>query len=301
MENPSPRSLPKIALFSFAGIVILVVISYFLFLSSPGNFSKGIITTIEPGTSLRGLSAKLQREHIIRSRAAFEAFVIVYNGEKHIAQGDYLFEERVPVFEVARRIAKGEHHLAPVKVTIPEGFTVEEIAETFSKKLSMFNKSNFLLKAASEEGYLFPDTYFFFTTDNEEEVFSYLRNNFDQKIKAIIPEISSFGKSQKEVIIMASIVEKEAKGDTDRGFIAGILWRRLSRGMPLQVDAAPVTYKTKGLPEAPVCNPGLEAILATIHPDASDYLYYLHDSEGGIHFARTFEEHKANKRKYLSR
>ena len=98
---------------------------------------------------------------------------------------------------------------------------------------------------------------------------------------------------------MASIIERESKGDVDRGYISGILWRRISLGMPLQVDSDLDTYKNKGLPDAPICSPGLKSIEAAIHPKESSYLYYLHDKEGNIHYARTFEEHKLNKIKYL--
>ena len=126
-------------------------------------------------------------------------------------------------------------------------------------------------------------------------------NNFEKKILPIRPKIISSGKTEKEIIIMASVIEREAKGDADRGFISGILWRRLQIGIPLQVDAAPETYKTKGLPENPIGNPGLEAINSAIYPEKSNYLYYLHDKDGNIHYARTFEEHKVNKLKYLSR
>jgi UPF0755 protein len=288
----------NILLYVFCLIAILFL-GYFLFFSSPASFPEGNIINVKGGTSIRGLSFQLKQEHIIRSRIAFEAFIIIYNGERHAIQGDYLFADKLPIFEVARRISKGEHHLPPVKITIPEGFTLDQIAEAFSVKLSNFNKDKFLLEAKNQEVYLFPDTYFFLSTDNEEAVLSYMRENFEKKIQPILPEIALFGKSEREVIIMASLVEREAKGDTDRGFISGILWKRLKIGMPLQVDAAPSTYKTKGLPDSPISNPGLEAIKATIYPENSPYLYYLHDKDGIIHYARSFEEHKANKLKYL--
>ena len=97
---------------------------------------------------------------------------------------------------------------------------------------------------------------------------------------------------------MASIIEKEARG-SDRGVISGILWKRLSLGRALEVDAAPETYKVKGLPKAPIANPGLAAIKAAIHPENSPYFYYLHDADGNIHYAKSFEEHKRNKELYL--
>lgn len=98
---------------------------------------------------------------------------------------------------------------------------------------------------------------------------------------------------------MASILEREAKGDQDREQISGILWKRLSIGMALQVDAAPETYKERGLPDSPIGNPGLESIYASLYPKTTPYLYYLHDKQGMIHYARSFAEHKANIAKYL--
>jgi UPF0755 protein len=126
-----------------------------------------------------------------------------------------------------------------------------------------------------------------------------MHENFKKKVAPLRAEIDAFGKSEEEIIIMASIVEREADGDSDREVISGILWKRLERGIALQVDAAPVTYERRGLPESPIANPGLLAIEASLRPQASSYLYYLHDKEGGIHYARTFDEHRANIARYL--
>jgi UPF0755 protein len=286
----------KIFAFS-ASLIFLLVLSYILLLSAPANFPKGIIVPIGKGDTLREISLVLKEKKIIRSRVAFETFIISLGAEKHIAQGDYLFENKLPVFLIAERIAQKDRHLASLRITIPEGFDVVEIADLASSKLKNFDRGNFLAQA--REGYLFPDTYFFFSTDSEEDVLKYLTENFEKKIKPLKTEIISSGKTENEILSMASLVEREAKGDTDRGYISGILWNRLKKGMPLQVDSAPETYKTKGLPQDPICNPGLEAIRAAIHPTNSNYLYYLHDENGIIHYARTFEEHKINKSKYL--
>lgn len=281
-------------------VIIFLVFFYFLFLKAPMDFPVGAIVNITDGANLRSVSLKLQNEHIIKSRTAFEAFVIIYGGEKHIIPADYLFEDREPVWEVARRISRGERHLAPIKVTIPEGFNVFDIANIFVLKLANFNKEKFLLLAKAKEGYLFPDTYFFFTTDTEVEVLHSMSENFEKKITPLIPEIIFSEKNEKDIIVMASIIEREAKGDADRGIIAGILWKRISVGMPLQVDSAPETYNVKGLPKSPIGNPGLLAIESAISPQSSPYLYYLHDQSGIIHYAKTFAEHKANIKKYLT-
>ncbi|MBP6883722.1 MAG: endolytic transglycosylase MltG [Candidatus Pacebacteria bacterium] len=294
-------SRKKIALYVLLAITFLWAF-YFLFFSVPGNFPVGQIVSIEPGMNLRKASLKLKEENIIRSRTTFEALMIAYGGERHLVSSDYLLESKLSVFEIARRMSRGESHLAPVKVVIPEGFDNEMIADTYKDRLSAFDKAKFL--ATAEEGYLFPDTYFFFTRSDEVEVLKSMSDNFERKVAPLREEFTKFGKSEQDIISMASIIEREAKGDKtgqERRIIAGILWRRISLGMPLQVDAAPETYKTKGLPESPICNPGLESIKATIHPTSSPYLYYLHDKDGEIHYAKTFTEHKANISKYLKK
>jgi len=304
-EPISPDKLLKSkSFFQKTAVYVLVVflglvVGYILFLSAPSAFKAPVVVNIEKGASLRTVSLKLKNEHLIRSRVVFEIFVILYGGEKHIIPSDYLFENKSPVFKIARRISKGENRLAPIKITIPEGFSSIDIAQSFSAKLSNFNKDKFLIKAKSLEGYLFPDTYFFFMTDNEEIALKLMTDNYERKIKTIRAEIVSLGKTEKEIIIMASIIEREAKGEADRGFISGILWKRLAINMPLQVDAAPDTYKTRGLPSSPIASPGLSAIKAALYPDSSPYLYYIHDKDGNIYYAKNFEEHKANISKYL--
>ena len=107
------------------------------------------------------------------------------------------------------------------------------------------------------------------------------------------------GRTERDIITMASIIERESKGDADREIISGILWKRIKLDIPLQVDVAPETYKTKGLPKNPIANPGMESIKAAIYPQSSMYLYYLHDKNGGIHYAKIFAEHRQNILKYL--
>lgn len=249
--------------------------------------------------SLRSISALLKKEQIIRSRTVFEYSIIVLGGEKHIISADYSFEKKLSVWQVASRIVEGEHHMAPVSITIPEGFDLNQIAESCVSKLADFEKNKFFLETKGLEGYLFPDTYFFLNSANEEDVIKSMNGNFIKKIAFLLPEITSFGKTEKDIIVMASIIEREAKGDADRSVISGILWKRIKLGIRLEVDSAPETYKVKGLPEDPIDNPGLKAIEAAINPQDSPYLYYLHDKNGDIHYATTFSEHESNIKKYL--
>lgn len=282
--------------------VILFVLFFlftfnFFFLKAPKNFPTESIQEIKTGSSLRSISLHFKNLNLIKSRAAFETFVILYGDEKHILPGSYFFEKKLKANQLAKRIADGDKQLSPLKITIPEGYDITQMATTFSKKLPNFNSENFLNNA--KQGYLFPDTYFFSIEDNEDDVLDYMNKNFEKKFKDIRQEILKQGKNEKEILIMASILEREARGDIDREYVSGILWKRLSIGMALQVDAAPITYKERGLPKSPISNPGLEAIHASLYPKVTPYLYYLHDKEGMIHYARSFAEHKANIAKYL--
>jgi len=199
---------------------------------------------------------------------------------------------------------------APVKVTIPEGYTVKDIARKL-RPFKNFDQENFLAVASKYEGRLFPDTYFLGGMENENDVLRMMLNNFYKKV----------GKTDEKILIMASILEKEAKKKEDMEIISGILWKRLSNDIPLQVDStlsyyngktseqmtkedlsfdSPYnTYIYKGLPPTPICNPGLRAINAAKNPKDSPYWYYLSDNDGNIHYAKTLEEHNANKKRYL--
>jgi UPF0755 protein len=170
---------------------------------------------------------------------------------------------------------------------------------------------------------LFPDTYFIFPGERADTVHKMLRENFDQQIldEDVVAAIEESGKTLEELLVMASILEKEASRMQDRRTIAGILWERIDRGMPLQVDAvfpyiigkntfeltledlkvdSPYnTYANKGLPPGPIGNPGLNSILAAATPIASEYLFFLSDYSGDFHFSRTYEQHLNYKRQYL--
>jgi UPF0755 protein len=126
-----------------------------------------------------------------------------------------------------------------------------------------------------------------------------MRANFNVKVAPLLPAVATSTHSLADIVTMASLIEKEAQTDTDKHLIAGILWNRIQRGMALQVDADPETYRQKGLPPAPICNPGLESIEAALYPTKTNYVYYLSDHNGVIHYAMTYAEQQANEAKYL--
>ncbi len=177
-------------------------------------------------------------------------------------------------------------------------------------------------KGTTLEGYLFPDTYFLADKETALSLLNKFLDNFQRKVnEEVRSSIREKGLNLHQVLTMASIVEKEAKSDEDRRLIAGIFWKRFKQKHPLQSDAtlsyilktnkvkysnketnidSPYnTYKYVGLPPAPICNPGLEAILATINPQQSDYFYFLNDAQTGeTVFSKNFAEHKRNKLKH---
>ena len=235
--------------------------------------------------------------------------------------GDYVFSQRTSVITVAKRVTHGDFGLTSQKISIPEGTSVSEIATIIKNQIPSFDDKAFVKLASEKEGYLFPDTYFFMANVKPTTVVSAMENNFNEKIKTIQNQIDSFKKPLKDVVIMASLLEEEARTTETRKVISGILWKRLSIGMPLQVDAvfpyiigkntyevttddlqidSPYnTYKYKGLPKGPITNPGLDAILDALTPTKTTYLYYLSDKKGAMHYASSFDQHVANKQKFL--
>src|SRR3989344_168225 len=206
---------------------------YIVAIRPPSNFPTGELVTIPEGESLSGIAETLQEGGAIRSPLAFRIVVKVLRDDRTLHAGDYLFKEPVNVFAVARRVALGAFGLEPFRFRIPEGATTKQMADIYGSLLVRFDKEKFLAKAQIDEGYFFPDTYFFLPNANETTVMEAMRQNFDAHVPSSTPEVASSSHSLRDIIIMASIVEREARNTLDRQMIAGVLWRRLKLDMPL--------------------------------------------------------------------
>lgn len=272
---------------------------FLLFTSPPFSFPSGSTITIPEGVGLFTLSEQLEQDNVIRSPFWFRLAAIVLGGERLMRAGEYYMSRPENAFIIAWRVLHGKHNVATIKLTIPEGFTVEEISNLFDGRFAFFNHQFF--ESQAPEGYLFPDTYFIQVTATASSTLKLFRDNFDRKIGQILPDVKRSGKTLEDVIIMASIIESEVKSEEDKRIVSGILWKRLKIDMPLQVDSDPDTYEHTGFPPKPISNPGLESIEAAINPTTTPYLYFLTGKDGITHYARTFEEHKDNKLKFLSR
>jgi UPF0755 protein len=296
-------------------------IFYKLTISPPTEFPDKKYIKIEKGLSIEEAAIFLKEKNIIRSTRMFRVFITLFGTTNNIIAGEYRFGEPESLYGVVRDVTDTEFKGRAVRITIPEGFTNKDIAEIISGKLPDFNKNNFLKIALPLEGSLFPDTYIFPITYDEKNVMTRMNDNFNTKIADIKPEIIASSRTRKEIIIMASILEKEARTLATKKKIAGILWKRLDKGMLLQVDASFLyllnkesseltgddlnmdspynTYKYKGLPPGAIANPGMESLIAALRPEESPYFFYLSDKDGNMHYAVDFEGHKKNKVLYL--
>lgn len=301
---------------------VLFSIFYFFLIKSPGDFPLGTIVKIKEGQNLYQISQTLKEENVIKSENLFNFVLRITGQDRNLLYGDYYFDKKVNLLGVAHRLSQGEFNIDPVPVTIVEGMTVYDIAEKLAKTYEDFNEDKFILLSKEHEGYLFPDTYYFLPQVDEESALRAMLDNFNNKVLSIYEGNKVIGKSLDEIIIMASILEKEARTTQTRRIISGILWNRIDIGMPLQVDAvfpyingkntyqlslddlkidSPYnTYLYKGLPVGPIANPSLDSIKAAMDPISNDYLFYLSDRSGNMYYSADFEGHKINRILYLN-
>ncbi len=279
-------------------LVGFLVLAILWSMSAPSDFPEGTIINIQEGSGLQEISQTLAEERLVRSSFWFRTFAILLGGERGMKAGQYYFETSDSAPLISWRIFRGDHRIEAIKVTIPEGFTVAKISALFDERFEFFDNNVFLTTAP--EGYLFPDTYFMPVTATASSTIKVMKDNFVRKTFPLMPAIEASKKSLEDIIAMASLLEAEAKTKEERELVADILWKRLKLGMALQVDSEMGTYEFAGLPEKPINNPGLVSIQAALHASSTPYLYFLTGHDGKMHYAKTFEEHKANITKYLS-
>lgn len=290
-----------------------------------------LVTFVIPkGEGLSSVSRRLATEGLIRSSLAFKIFVLKEGLSGSIQAGDFRLRPSLTLEEVAYVLTHGS---LDVWLTFPEGWRREEYGRRLSANLEEFSYQAFLDLTEGKEGYLFPDTYLLPKEASPSAVVKIFERNFEKRFSTELKTAAQkAGLTEKQVLILASIVEREAGHDEDRALIAGILLKRWQQGWPLQADAtvqyakanascegealdcdwwpnvtkadlqfnSPFnTYLYKGLPSAAICNPGLASIEAVISPQESDYWFYLSDSLGEVHYARTNEEHEENINRYL--
>lgn len=245
-----------------------------------------------------------------------------------IKPGGYKISKSMKVFQIAG-ILKLEPYME--WVVVPEGLRKEETAELLTQNLNWnadrtkeFLSAPGFLKWEISEGVFFPNTYLMPKDENGSQIAARMFAKFNEKLAPLSPEFAKQNIKWTTGVKLASLIQREAAGKNDMALISGILWNRLEQGIPLGVDAtiqyaqgteanwwpklktgyqsvdSPYnTYKNMGLPPGAIANPGLDAILAVLHPAKTDCLFYLHDNDRQIHCTKTYKEHQANIEKYL--
>lgn len=316
----------------------LLWLAYFYFTLSPSftEVSEGKPAEtflIQKGDGLAEIAQKLEIGGYIRSESSFKFYSLMTGSGHQLKPGLYNVSAASSTQEIVRMLVAGPSK--EIEVLITEGERLKDIDARLSdmgiiKKGSFVNmqmdtlrtKYPFLLGARSLEGYLFPDTYRFYFDSAPEDAAAHFLDNFSAKVAPLISDgdtvdydgipITRRGiYSINQIVSVASLLEKEVPESADRRMVADIIYRRLKIGMALQIDASVDyaksigesrydTYEFPGLTPGPISNPGLAAIDAALNPKANQYLYYLSDPKTKkTIFSKTFDEHKANKLKYL--
>lgn len=295
---------------------------------------------VKSGENIWNTAGKLKKEGIIDSKIYFVWYVYNNDYRGKIKAGQYILNSKLQIADLMIILSEGDKkdEKESVKITFPEGFSSKQIAERLGE--NGFDEKEFLTlidnpkqfesqydflmeipEGKNLEGYLFPDTYFFFADAKSEDIIKKMLDNFDNRLKEDLrDEIKNQNKTIYEVITMASIVEKEVRTLEDKKIVSGIFYNRMNIGQAFQSCATLAfilgenkkqysyedtkivspynTYLNPGLPPGPIANPGIDSIMATIYPAKTNYNYFLSNSDSGeTIFSKTIEEHNLNKDK----
>ncbi|MDO8657973.1 MAG: endolytic transglycosylase MltG [Candidatus Levybacteria bacterium] len=314
----------KKTIITFSIIIFLLAFLAFWWkngLSAPDNRDKNQhIFVVHKGEGVREIANSLKKENLIKDPIVFFLLVKKLGLDGKIQAGDFRLSPSMSAIEIAENLT---HGTLDIWVTIPEGKRADEIADILKVKIPTYNET-WRIELNKNEGYLFPDTYLFPKDADINSIISLMRDIFEKRYSTI-PNNNNLSKN--EIVIIASLIEREAKFENDRPLVASVILNRINIGMALQIDATVQyalgfqenektwwkknltkqdleidslynTYLNTELPPTPISNPGLDVLSAVVNPAITDYLYYISDSSGQNHYAKTIEEHNANIRKF---
>jgi UPF0755 protein len=310
-------------LISIAAIVISAanILAGYLFL--PGKLDQEKVIVIKPKLSIHKISKLLAKEKVIRYSSLFEFIAKVYAYHRPLKSGEYEFTRRITPYQVMSTLASGRSVVH--RFVIPEGMMVSEIVE----KLNLEERLVGTISSSIPEGYLMPSTYFYSYGDQREKIIDIMRQNMSVALDEVMQKLppKSPLKTRKDVLIMASIIEKEAGNDSERAMVSGALMNRLKKGMKLQADPTVAyavtegkyklsraltrrdlqinspynTYHIQGLPAGPISCPGRASLEAAVAPAKTNALYFVVDGNGGHHFSNTLEQHNIYVQQFRAR
>lgn len=338
-------SLALVLLLTTAGVIAATYLVSGLLFEPIDSTADGLgdgqerIFEILPSQTLRTVSRRMVAEGLGRSAVAIELYGRLRDYQARLQAGRYLVSPRMAPVEIIRKIANGDAVFDELTITIPEGWSLNDI-ELYFEELGLFTAERFAQAAVMQplyrdfpllaelqtdtilDGYLFPDTYRIFEDSTPESIVRRMLQNFHGRMTpAMLAQISAGERTLHETLTLASIVQKEANDASQMPDVAGVFANRLRDRIRLESDATvnyvlgtskrqPTfadtrvqdpynTYENYGLPPGPIGNPGIDAILAAMSPAEHDFFFFLHPIDGRIILSRTFAEHLENKARYL--
>jgi len=326
-------SVARKFLFVLIGGLLAVsgILCYVLLGDRGGSMTTGerrsVYVTVQPGMTASSIGEMLEQRGVIGSKQKFWLIAKLGGEERKFKAGTYHMYVNMPIREALDVLVGGE--VSMLRFTIPEGFTVREIASRLERD-GIVQSKEFLDKARNfapyrymkasrqtmfrSEGFLFPDTYEVEPGTSSEAILQMMVRNFDDKLTdEMRAKAEKLNLSVYELVTLASLVEKEARYEEDRPIIAQVFFKRLEINMPLQsdttiqylldapkedvtyadteIDSPYNTYQHYGLPPGPIANPGLDSIEAVLNPADTDYLYFVADRAGHNHYSNNYDEH----------
>ena len=312
-------------------VLVLMAGGWFLYeLNPPGSAGRTISLTVPEHTGNGGIGDLLEDKGVIGSSTAFQIYAQITRAEP-FKPGRYSMRESLGVRDAVKRLEAGPARAPDARLALPPGLSFAQIADRIGQ-VPGHSKDAFVAAAGttavrskyqppgvtSLEGLMFPDTYFVQKNETDEQILGRLVAAFDQQADgAGIAAANASGLNPYQTIVVASLIEREAKLDEDRPLIAAVIRNRLAAGMPLQIDAtvcyakggcdkAPTkadlemdspynTYKVQGLPPTPISSVSTKSLMAAANPANAPYLFYvLSDNNGKHKFATTPQEHERN-------
>ncbi len=296
---------------------------------------------VKPGQGVNEISYNLKKTGVMCNSLVFETYLWAKRSEGKIKAGEYFFSHPVNIVQLTNILIRGQKKKERT-IKILEGWRLKDIASYLEKEnivsgndfwFFMNNYEKFIDKEefpflkdipdkGNLEGFLFPDTYRIYSDSDMNAIVYKMLSNFHRKInKDLLQEIKRQNKTVFDIVVMASIIEKEVRDEKDMRLVSGIFWKRIKNNQPLEscatisyvlgenkrqysyedtrVNSPYNTYLNKGLPPGPICNPGFKAIYAAVYPQSSDYNYFLSKSNGETVFSKNYNEHIKNQKKYL--
>lgn len=314
----------------FLLVIALAIFGFnFIYLSPAGSSNTTQVFVVPENTANFDIPATLKSQGLIKNEKAFKFLMNNFSGTNYVQSGGFRLAQNMNSWEILRKIL-GKPDLLWVKTSYC--LRKEQIGEILSDKLGwdsgkltawddLYTDTN----SAYFEGVYYPDTYLIPVDEAADKVAARYISHFNTEIAPLMSQFAEKNIKWTTAVKIASLIAREAAGNEDMGLISGIIWNRLDKGMPLQIDATLAytlgktngswwatidvsqkrssspynSYKVKGLPPTPICSPNIDAIEAAINPETTDCLYYLHDGNKQIHCAATYAGHLANIKKYL--